>query len=124
MRLKTMTRFITDTLDNYHENGDSKRTLQLIKHYTEFLATPIDLKMFSGQDPLIMDFIIVPQQTLNYKKSVFIFSDDEFGITILKYYSPGDKKQSYVTSYHLKTIEDLCGRDIEIDEKQWRNLFE
>ena len=121
-KLISINDFINDVSEYYRESHNSKRALELIINYNDFLNQPITEAMFinHGEKPLFEGFKKCSQKETvsnRYKKSFDNFGKDEFQITIFKVYR---KKMTYVTSFHLKTINDLVGK---IDEFNSDSIF-
>jgi len=79
-----------------------------------------------GENPLFIDFVKCTQATAlnnNIKNSFDNFGEDEFLVTIYrmvgKEYNQKDR-MTFVTSFHLKTINDLVGKiDRYREESEW-----
>lgn len=119
--LKTMTEFVRGILDYTHESHNYERGIDLLKWYSDLLNEPLNINMFTGENPLFPNFNIVANSKYatqnNIENSVFKFANKEFGITLYRNskYSTSKSGMCYITSYHLKKVEDLCGRDIEFN---------
>lgn len=117
-KLITMTDYVNEILAYTHESKNYERGNDLLEWYSELLARPIDLEMFKSNNPLFPNFNIVESQkqaTLSrHSQSIHPFGDNEFAITLYREskHSSSENGMCYITSYHLKTIEDLCGKDI------------
>ncbi len=89
---------------------------RMVKDYAKFLNKNLTEEMFIGKRPVFPGFVKITQNEAtkgDVKLSFDNFGKDEFSVTQLKKYKPTDDKLSFVTSYHLKTIEDLVKLDID-----------
>lgn len=110
--LKTLNEFTEDIEDYVNESRNEERGLKLIFAFNDFLNQPIKEDMFIGENPLFPDFVKCTTKeaiTQGIKKSFNNFGKDEFCVSIYQKYGP-EKKPSYVTSFHLKTVNDLVGK--------------
>ena len=113
-RLISLIDFVSEISDYYHESKNSERALELIFNYNEFLKQPIKERMFIDDNelPLFEGFIKSTQKnTVNnrHKKTFDNFGKNEFQVTTYRKYG-NDKKKSFITSYYLKTVNDLVGK--------------
>ncbi len=108
MKLESLNDFVSK-LYKSGIKGKEEQALNLIYTYNYFLNLEITEEMFGTVFP---DFIKCNQKYAvnnNIVKSFDNFGNNEFSITIYTQYGK-DKKYAYVTSYHLKTINDLVGK--------------
>jgi hypothetical protein len=118
-----MTEFIGKILDYAHESHNYERCIDIVKWYHELINTRLSIKMFTSDNPLFKDFEIVKwsSESINFrfKKSVFKFGMSEFGICLYtkNTHSKEENKMCYLTSFHLKTVEDLCKMGLQINMK-------
>lgn len=113
-KLVSLNDFVSEISEYYNESKNSERALELIFNYNEFLKQPIKEEMFlnNNEIPLFEDFVKLSQKdTVNsrHKKSFNNFGKNEFQVTTYRKYG-NDKKYSFVTSFHLKTINDLVDK--------------
>jgi len=96
---------------------------KMFVEYAKFLNKNITEDMFIGENAIFPDFVKCSQKDAAIKgisKSFDNFGKNEFSITILrlsgKEYGQKDKL-SYVTSYHLKKINDLVKDGVYYNER-------
>lgn len=120
-KLVTMTDYVNQILAYTNESKNYERGIKLIDWYSELLQQPISLDMFTGDKPLFLNFKVVKSQnealSYGYKNTIWYFGKHEFATTLYRKseYSTSKDKMCFITSYHLKTIEDLCNKDIDFN---------
>jgi hypothetical protein len=111
-KLITLNEFTEDIADYVNESMNFERGLKYIFAYNDFLNQPIKEDMFIGENPLFYDFEKRTQaEAVCYgiEKSFHYLGNNEYSVCIYKKYG-NENKKGYVTSYHLKTINDLVGK--------------
>ena len=124
--LVSLSEFVDKASDYTLESKNTDRGLKMIYAYNNFLNTPICEEMFTGENPLFIDFVKCCQSEAlkkGIKNSFDNFGEDAFSVTVYrmagKEYNQKDR-MTFVTSYHLKTINDLIGKiDRYREESQW-----
>ena len=118
-KLITMTDFVNQILAYTNESNNYKRGIELIDWYAELIQQPITMEMFKGDNPLFPNFKIVESQneaTENrFNNAIWYFGKGEFATTLYRKseYSTTKNGMCFISSYHLKTIEQLCDKDID-----------
>lgn len=111
-KLRTLNEFTEDIEDYVNESKNVERGLKLIFAYNDFLNQPIKEEMFIGENPLFPNFVKCTQKeatTKGIEKSFDNFGKDEFYVCVYRKYGY-ENKPTYVTSFHLKTVNDLVGK--------------
>ena len=124
--LVSLSEFVDGISDYTSQSKNTDRGLKMIYAYNNFLKTPICEEMFTGKNPLFIDFVKCCQSEAlkkGIKNSFDNFGEDAFSVTVYrmagKEYNQKDR-MTFVTSYHLKTINDLVGKiDRYREESQW-----
>ena len=117
--LMSMADYVNQILAYVNESKNYERGIKLIEWYSDLIHLPLTLDMFVSTNPLFPKFVFAEshEQALrkNSTQSVFVFSDSEFGVTLYRKseYSKSKSGMCYITSYHLKTVKDLCDKDID-----------
>ena len=118
-KLITLNDFVDNIKDYVNESHSTERGLRLIFDYNDFLNQDIKEEMFMGETPLFDGFKNIFQSEalkLGIKKSFQKDSKGEFSVcvyrTVGKEYGISERT-TYVTSFHLKSVNDLIGK---IDE--------
>ena len=120
-KLETMTDFIRGVLGYTSESHNYERGIALIRWYSDLLNQPLELDMFVGDNPLLPEFSVVSNlyHVVNDGLIAGVFKSDngEFHITLYRKseHSISKNGMAFITSYHLKTIGDLCGKDLEFN---------
>jgi len=131
-KLMCLNDFVDNIRDYVNESQSHERGLKLIFDYNDFLNQDIKEEMFTGENCLFPGFKNIMQSEallLQIKKS--FQKDSEGNFTVCVYRKVGKEynipeRTTYVTSFHLKTVNDLIGK---IDEHNsfnesfgWREL--
>lgn len=118
-KLMSMTDYVNQILAYVQESSNHERGIKLIGWYSDLIHTPLTLDMFVSTNPLFPNFVFAEshEQALRQSssQSVFVFSDSELGVTLYRKseYAKSKSGMCYITSYHLKTVKDLCDKDID-----------
>ncbi len=116
-KLITLSDFIEEIESYVSESFNIERGLDLIVYYKDFLKQPIKEEMFLGDKPLFPGFVKCNQKeatSKGYLKSFDNYGEKGFYMTIYKEYD-NDRNPSWVSSFNLKTINDLIGKVEEFD---------
>ena len=115
-KLITLNDFVDNICDYVNESQSAERGLKLIFDYNDFLNQNIKAEMFTGEDCLFPGFANIMQSEAlrrQIKKSFQKDSNGEFSVcvyrTVGKEYDIPERT-TYVTSFHLKTVNDLIGK--------------
>ena len=110
--------FVDDIQDYVAESQNHIRGVQLIFDYNNFLNQDIKEEMFTGENPLFEGFKnIFQREALKYgvKKSFQKGNNGEFSVCVYRTIEEPEisKRTTYVTSFHLKKVNDLVGNIAE-----------
>ena len=111
-KLINLNQFTKEIEDYVHESNNVERGLQLIFAYNDFLSQPIKEEMFIGENPLFPNFVKCSQKeaiTKGIENSFNNFGKDEFYVRVYRKHGH-ENKPGYLTSFHLKTVNDLVGK--------------
>ena len=112
--LVTMTEYVGKVLDSDIDTYDK---LLNIRKYYELLNLPLNREMFVGSKPLFPGFKELTQSAAiknKTKQSFWMSEDGTFNVTL---YPSREDGMCYITTFHLKTVEDLCGRGVKYDDE-------
>lgn len=132
-KLIPMTDFVNQILAYTQESNNYKRGIEIINWYADLIQQPIKMEMFKGENPLFPNFKIVESQKEatenNYKNAVWYSGKGGFATTLYRKSECSTAKSGmcFITSYQLKTIEQLCDKDIDfsmLSEYAESDLFE
>lgn len=117
-KLLTMTDFVKEILDYVDESQNYQRGIDLIRNYHELIKQPLTMDMFAGEKSLFPSFHVVENIAAatsgECKQAIFPFGSG-IGATLYRKAPDNIKSKTgmcYTTSFNLKTVEDLCGKDI------------
>ena len=85
--LVSLSEFVDKASDYTLESKNTDRGLKMIYAYNNFLNTPICEEMFTGENPLFIDFVKCTQATAlnnNIKNSFDNFGEDAFSVTVYR----------------------------------------
>lgn len=115
-KLKSLSEFVTEVEEYANESRNYQRAWALIFEYNEWLKQDIHEDMFLGENPLFVGFAHCTMSIaveLGKEKAYCRFGKNEWQISILRMsgeeYGLKDEMK-FVTSFHLKTINDLVGK--------------
>ena len=117
-KLVSMTHFVDQCLDYVRQSHNHQRGIDLIRWYADLIQTPLSVEMFRGAFPLFPNFEVFDRCdfTANQQspQSFIVDKHPEFSTRLYRKseHSSHPSGMCYITSYHLKTIEDLCDKDI------------
>lgn len=112
--LVAMTVYVGKVLDSDIDTFDK---LLNIRQYYELLNLPLNKDMFLTDKPLFPGFKELTQSAAiknKIKQSFWMSEDGTFNVTL---YRSREDGMCYITTFHLKTVEDLCGKGIEYDDE-------
>lgn len=92
---------------------------KMFVEYAKFLNSNLNVDMFIGQRAVFDGFVKCSQKEALYnntKKSFDYFGVDEFSMTLFRKYSQ-DRKECFVTSFHLKKIVDLVAFGLSYNDR-------
>jgi hypothetical protein len=130
-KLITLNDFVDNIKDYVNESHSIERGLQLIFAYNNFLNQPINEEMFTGKNPLFEGFRnIMQSEALKYqiKKSFQKDKNGSFSVCVYRTIEEPEisRRTTYVTSFHLKTVNDLVGKIEEYnsfnEQFGWRDV--
>ena len=130
-KLITLNDFVDNIKDYVNESQSTERGLRLIFDYNDFLNQPIKEEMFTGGNSLFEGFKnIMQSEALKYqiKKSFQKCKNDSFSVCVYRTIEEPEisKITTYVTSFHLKTVNDLIGKIAEYnsfnEQFGWREV--
>lgn len=114
--LRTLNHFVVEIEQYVKESFDYQKLIEVIFAYNDFLNQPIREEMFLGENPLFPEFIKCSQKYASENridKSFDNFGENEFSLSVRKWWGQEyGRKETFglVTSYHLKTVNDLVGK--------------
>ncbi len=120
-KLIPMTDYVNQILAYVHESHNYERGIKLIQWYSELIAQPIQMDMFTAKNSLFPNFKFVDSQKQaldeNLLQSIHNFGKNGFAVTLYRKSEHSNAKSGmcFITSYHLKTINDLCNKDIDFN---------
>ncbi len=117
-KLKSLQEFLFEIEKYAEESQNYQRVSALIFEYNNWLNQDIDEKMFSPLqiNPLFPGFTNCTQSEavkLSKEKSYCKFGKDEWQITVCRMSGKEygmDEEMRFITSFHLKTINDVVGK--------------
>lgn len=115
-KLISLNEFVDDILDYVNESESTERGLKLIFDYNDFLNQDIKEEMFTDKDPLFPGFVNIMQSEalrLQIKKSFQKDSEGKFSVCVYRTVGKEyviEERTTYVTTFHLKTVNDLIGK--------------
>ncbi len=130
-KLITLNDFVDNIKDYVNESQSTERGLRLIFDYNDFLNQQIREEMFTGENALFEGFRnIMQSEALKYqiKKSFQKSKDGSFSVCVYRTIEEPEisKRTTYVTSFHLKTVNDLIGKIAEYnsfnEQFGWREV--
>lgn len=110
--------FVENVKDYVNESQSYVRGIRLIFDYNDFLNQDIKEEMFTDVNPLFPGFQNIIQRKaleMQIKKSFQKDSNGKFSVCVYRTIEEPEisKRTTYVTSFHLKTVNDLVGKIAE-----------
>ena len=131
-KLISLNEFVDDILDYVNESQSTERGLKLIFDYNDFLNQDIKKEMFTDECPLFPGFVNIMQSEALVRQIKKSFQKDSKGdFSVCVYRTVGKEydipeRTTYVTSFHLKTVNDLIGKISEYnsfnEQFGWREV--